>query len=32
MIWRRQDPHPATQAAVALLAELYRVHATPKES
>jgi DNA-binding transcriptional LysR family regulator len=23
MIWRRHDPHPATQAAVALLTELY---------
>jgi len=24
MIWRRHDPHPAAQAAVALLTELYR--------
>ena len=24
MIWRRQDPHPATHAAVALASELYR--------
>jgi DNA-binding transcriptional LysR family regulator len=24
LIWPRQDPHPATQAAVALLTELYR--------
>lgn len=24
LIWRRHDPHPATHAAVALLAELYR--------
>lgn len=24
MIWRRHDPHPATHAAVALLADLYR--------
>jgi len=24
MIWRRHDPHPSTQAAVALLTELYR--------
>ena len=23
LIWRRHDPHPATHAAVALLAELY---------
>lgn len=26
-IWRRHDPHPATHAAVALLADLYREHA-----
>ena len=26
LIWRRHDPHPATHAAVALLAELYREH------
>jgi DNA-binding transcriptional LysR family regulator len=25
-IWRRQDPHPATHAAVALASELYRQH------
>jgi len=25
MIWRRHDPHPSTHAAVALLAELYRL-------
>jgi hypothetical protein len=24
LIWRRHDPHPATHAAVALLADLYR--------
>jgi hypothetical protein len=24
MIWRRQDPHPATHAAVALASDLYR--------
>lgn len=24
LIWRRQDPHPATYAAVALLTDLYR--------
>jgi DNA-binding transcriptional LysR family regulator len=24
MIWRRQDPHPAVHAAIALLSELYR--------
>jgi hypothetical protein len=24
LIWRRQDPHPATHAAVALVADLYR--------
>jgi hypothetical protein len=24
LIWRSHDPHPATHAAVALLAELYR--------
>jgi DNA-binding transcriptional LysR family regulator len=24
MIWRRQDPHPSTDAAIALLTELYR--------
>lgn len=23
MIWRRQDPHPSTHAAIALLTELY---------
>jgi hypothetical protein len=22
--WRRHDPHPSTQAAIALLTELYR--------
>jgi DNA-binding transcriptional LysR family regulator len=26
LIWRRQDPHPATHAAVALAADLYRRH------
>ncbi|GAB2787074.1 LysR family transcriptional regulator [Streptomyces daliensis] len=26
LIWRRQDPHPATHAAVALLRDLYRRH------
>ncbi|WP_149179957.1 LysR family transcriptional regulator [Streptomyces sp. TRM49041] len=26
LIWRRHDPHPATHAAVALLADLYREH------
>ncbi|MEV7422071.1 MULTISPECIES: LysR family transcriptional regulator [unclassified Streptomyces] len=26
LIWRRQDPHPATRAAVALLTDLYRAH------
>jgi DNA-binding transcriptional LysR family regulator len=25
-IWRRQDPHPATHAAVALASDLYRQH------
>jgi hypothetical protein len=24
LIWRRHDPHPSTQAAIAMLAELYR--------
>jgi hypothetical protein len=24
VIWRRQDPHPSTRAAIALLTELYR--------
>lgn len=24
LVWRRQDPHPATHAAVALLSDLYR--------
>ena len=27
LIWRRHDPHPATHAAVALLADLYREYA-----
>jgi DNA-binding transcriptional LysR family regulator len=29
MIWRRQDPHPSTHAAIALLTELYRRPAHP---
>jgi hypothetical protein len=31
LIWRRHDPHPATHAAVALLADLYRQRARAGE-
>ncbi|MEU7412895.1 LysR family transcriptional regulator [Streptomyces sp. NPDC042638] len=33
LIWRRQDPHPATRAAVALAIDLYRTnHQAPRRS
>ncbi len=32
LIWRRQDPHPATHAAVALAIDLYRETGKPRHS